>query len=94
MPITKSAQKALRQNIKRRGHNLAIKNRMKDAVKNFRKLCANRKYEEARSFLPVLYKIIDKTARRGTIKKNSAARKKSRLTKLFNKTFQQKTVPR
>ncbi len=39
------------------------------------------KNEEARQKLPTVYKMIDKAAKRGIIKKNNAARKKSRITK-------------
>ena len=36
---------------------------------------------EAEKSLPELYKAIDKAAKRGVIKKNTASRKKSRLAK-------------
>ena len=38
---------------------------------------------EAEKLLPKAYQAIDKAAKRGIIKKNTAARKKSRLTALF-----------
>ena len=41
--------------------------------------------EEALKLLPEIYKAIDKTAKRGVIKKNTASRKKSRLTKAIQK---------
>jgi small subunit ribosomal protein S20 len=44
--------------------------------------------EEARKLLPQVYKLLDKAAKTGLIKKNTAARKKSRITKSISK-FQQ-----
>jgi len=44
--------------------------------------------EEAKKLLPQVYKLLDKAAKTGLIKKNAAARKKSRITKLINKSQQ------
>ena len=85
MPITKSAKKALRQNVRGKIRNLKRKNAMKTLVKQTKKLAGAQKKEEAIKLLPELYKAIDKAAKRGIIKKNAAARKKSRLTKLIAK---------
>jgi len=85
MPITKSAKKALRQNIKRRIRNLIYKKKTKDLVKKIRVLVSEKKNEEAKKILSQLYKILDKSAKAGVIKKNNASRRKSRLTKLCNK---------
>ena len=85
MPITKSAKKALRQNVRGKIRNLKRKNAMKALVKQTRKLADAQKKEEAIKLLPKLYQAIDKAAKRGIIKKNAAARKKSRLTKLLQK---------
>lgn len=85
MPITKSAKKALRQDKKRRIKNIRQLNAMKDIIKTIRKLVLENKKEEALKLLPKAYKVIDKTDKAGIIKKNTAARKKSRLTKLINR---------
>ena len=58
---------------------------MKILVKQTKKLVSAEKKQEAVKLLPELYKAIDKAAKRGIIKKNAAARKKSRLTKLIQK---------
>jgi len=42
--------------------------------------------EEAAKFLPQLQKLVDKAAKKGIIKKNTAARKKSRFRKRIEKT--------
>jgi len=85
MPITKSAKKALRQNVRGKIRNLKRKNAMKALVKQTRKLAGAQEKDEAIKLLPKLYQAIDKAAKRGIIKKNAAARKKSRLTKLLQK---------
>jgi len=88
MPITKSAKKALRQNIKRRARNLIYKKKMKGLIKKVRDLVSEKKNEEAKKLLSQTYKALDKSAKVGVIKKNTASRKKSRLTKLVNSKFQ------
>lgn len=85
MPITKSTKKALRQNQKRRARNLVYKKKMRDLIKEVRSLVLEKKIEDAKKLLPQVYKILDKTAKVGIIKKNTAGRKKSRITKLINK---------
>ena len=83
MAITKSAKKALRQNLRRRKKNLVYKNKIKYLIKEARTLVTEKKIEEAKKILPQIYKILDKAAKVGVIKKNTAARKKSRITKLL-----------
>jgi len=88
MAITLSAKKALRQSQKRRIINVRKKEKIKNLVKEVRNLASQKKTEEAKKLLPQLYKILDKAAKTGLIKKNAAARKKSRLTKLISKSRQ------
>ncbi len=85
MPITKSAKKALRQSIKRKSRNRAYRRKIKDLIKEIRSLVLEKKFEEAKKLLPKVYKILGKAAKTKVIKKNAAARKKSRITKLVNK---------
>ena len=85
MPITKSAKKALRGSAKKAVFNLRRKRAMKDAVKSITKSVSSKNKDEAASKLSEAYKAIDKAAKRGVIKKNTAARKKSRLTKAVAK---------
>ena len=86
MPITKSAKKALRQSLKRRARNLIYKNKMKSLIKEARLLVSQKKIKEAKDLLPQVYKILDKAAKVGVVKKNAASRKKSRITKLMIKS--------
>lgn len=86
MPITQSAKKALRQSLRRRERNLKTQKAMKSAVKELRRLAKAKRTEDAAKFLPKVYKALDKAAKRGVIKKNTASRLKSRLSQLINKS--------
>ncbi len=83
MPITQSAKKALRQNVRRRRENLKRKEAYKKAVKDFRKLVTAKKIDEAKSHLTKVYQALDKAAKSNVIKKNKASRLKSRLSHLI-----------
>ena len=83
MAITKSVKKAMRQNIKRRKRNLIYKNKIKDLIKKARALVEEKKAKEAKELLPQIYKILDKAAKKGVIKKNTASRRKSRIAKMI-----------
>lgn len=86
MPIKESAKKALRQAKKHRVLNLARQKAAKDIVKKIKKMAIAGQKEEAKKLMAQAYQAIDKAAKRGVIKKNTAARKKSRLMKLINRT--------
>ncbi len=86
MPITKSAKKALRQNKTRRARNVRKITAYKSAVKDFRKLVAGGKKDEAKKLLPKVYQALDKAAKSGVIKDNKASRLKSKTTLLLKKT--------
>ncbi len=75
MPITKSAQKALRQSQRRYERNLAKKKAMKEAIKKFKKSLSP-------GDLSLAFKKLDKAAKTHIIHSNKAARLKSRLSKL------------
>lgn len=82
MPITKSAKKALRGSLRKRQFNLQRKRDMMSVVKDIKKLAGAKSKEEAMKLLPKAQKAIDKAAKRGIMKPNNAARKKSRLVKM------------
>ena len=90
MPITASAKKALRQTKRRRVANVRSLTKVKTIVKEVRFLIQGKKFTEAKALLPRLYKAIDKAAKENVIKKNTASRKKSRITVLINKAAAQK----
>ncbi len=58
------------------------KNEMQNVIKEYKKLIVGKKSKEAEKLIPKLQKAIDKAAKRGIIKKNTAARRKSRLMKI------------
>ena len=58
---------------------------MKLAIKDTKKIAIDKKPAEALKKLSEAYKAIDKAAKRGIIKKNTASRKKSRLAKFLKK---------
>jgi small subunit ribosomal protein S20 len=58
---------------------------MRTQVKKMRKLLASNDLKGAQSALPETYSMIDRAAKWGVIKKNTAARYKARLTARLQK---------
>lgn len=85
MPITTSAQKALRQNKRRHARNVKQSRSLKDEIKELKKFVAAKDKKGAMAILPKVYKALDKAAKTNLIKKNTASRLKSRLTQSANK---------
>lgn len=86
MPITQSAKKALRQNLRRRQRNIKKKEAYKKTVKDYRGLIAAKRFDEAKVALPKMYKALDKAAKTNVIEKRKASRLKSRLSQLITKS--------
>ncbi len=85
MPITSSAKKALRASKHKRVFNIRHRDAMSEVVKDIRKLVVSGKKAEAQKLLPQAYAEIDKSAKVNFIKKNTAARMKSRLVASIKK---------
>lgn len=85
MPITKAAKKALRQSKKRQQRNIRIKNKIKTITRQVNDLIEAGKKKEAEEALQKAYSALDKAAKKKTIKKNTAGRRKSRLAKAINR---------
>lgn len=85
MPITKGAEKAHRASLRKRVFNVRRTRSMNEVVKDVRKLIASGDVTGAEAKLPEAQKAIDKAEKRGVIKKNTAARKKSRLVAAIQK---------
>ncbi|MAZ30010.1 30S ribosomal protein S20 [bacterium] len=85
MPITKGAKKAHRASLRKRVFNVRRNRAMNDVVKTIRTHLKGGEVDEAEAALPTAYKAIDKAAKRGVIKENTAARKKSRLVAAIKK---------
>ena len=82
MPITKSAEKALRVSLRKKSINDRTKKVLKEGVKGIQKLVVAKDWSKAKESLAAAYSAIDKAAKKGVIKKNTAARKKSRLSRM------------
>jgi len=76
-----SAKKRLRQNVKRRARNRWRKVQVKEAIRAFDESLGEGNADEAAERLKLVYKHVDRMAAKGTIHKNTAARRKSRLAK-------------
>ncbi|MEA2097675.1 MAG: 30S ribosomal protein S20 [Patescibacteria group bacterium] len=91
MPNLKSAKKALKKNKRRKIVNTRSKVKMKKIIKDLDEFAqtldkktekvTDDKLKEIEKILKNVYKQIDKTAKKGIIKKNTASRKKSKLAK-------------
>ncbi len=84
MPITRSAKKALRGSGTKRVYNDRRRRTMRKSIKELQTLALS-KGADTETKLREAFKAIDKAAKRGVIKKNTAARKKSQLSKLVRK---------
>lgn len=84
MPIKKASFKDLRQSKKRMARNLKIKNILKKTTKEGRRLIEAKKTDEAQKVIKQSIKEIDRAISKGILKKNTGARKKSRLMKKLN----------
>jgi len=82
MANIKSQIKRNRQNEKRRARNKAIRSEVNSRVKSTLKTAESGESDE--EALRIAIKKIDKAARKNILNKNTAARKKSRLTKRYN----------
>ena len=78
MPHHDQFKKSIRQEAKRRLRNQAAKSLLNTKVKKVNSAASQ---EEAQDALKQAVSVIDTTARKGIIKKTTAARKKSRLHK-------------
>ena len=85
MAITKGAKKAVRSSERKRVFNIRTTSAMRDVVKTIKKTILAGDGPAAKAMLPAAYKAIDKAAKRGVIKGNTADRKKSRLSAAIKK---------
>ncbi len=79
-----SAKKRVRQNLRRRARNRARKEVVKDAIKSFTAAITGGDVSKAETELRAATRRLNKVAAKGTIHKNTAARKRSRLAKTLN----------
>lgn len=79
-----SAKKRVRQTARRRARNRARKEIIKDEVKTFLSAVTHNDFAKAGEELKKVTRVLDRVASKGTIHKNAAARRRSRLTKRLN----------
>lgn len=87
MPNIKSAKKRVKVIEKKTLRNNMIKSGYKTAVKKFEEAIANGNKEEAKVLFSEATKKIDQACTKGVLVKNTAARKKSSLSKKLNATM-------
>jgi len=86
MANTKSAKKRAEKSQAQREKNRAAKSRMRTAVKKLRKAAESGDEQAVEQLLPSAMSIVDVTAQKGVIHKNTAARTKSRLVAAARRT--------
>ena len=84
MPNIKSAIKRVKTNKISTLKNQIVKSILKTVVKKFDNEAASGDKESALSSYKLAVKKVDQAVSKGVIKKNTASRKKSQLTKKFN----------
>ena len=75
-----SAQKRVRQTEHKTEINRLRKSRVRHQIRSFRRLIAGKDAKGATAALPATFSLVDRAAKWGIIKKNTAARYKSRMT--------------
>ena len=80
-----SAIKRNRQSIDRRLRNRSQRSRMRTAIKSLRQAIDSGDSTTARELLPGALRLLDRTAQKGAIHRNAAARTKSRLVAAVGK---------
>lgn len=82
MPIIKAAKKYVRVTERKTAKNQKIKGAFRSAIKITREAAAKGDKEKAQEYLKKSIIALDKAAQKKLIKKNNAARRKSRLNTL------------
>lgn len=85
MANIKSAKKRVLVTARNTERNTAFKTSIKTAVKKVLVCAASEDKAELNALLSKVYQLCDKAVSKGILHKNTAARKKSRLTKAVNK---------
>ena len=87
MANIKSAKKRILIIRKRTMRNKAIRSAVKTAIKKFEVALKVKPAEETKELLRQAVRALDKAVTKGVIHKNTASRKKSRLTRKFNSVY-------
>ncbi len=81
MPIKKSAKKYMRVTKKKTERNRKVRGLFRKAIKKAEEAVKAADPKKAQEYLKIAIKQLDKATQKKVIKKNTAARKKSRLNK-------------
>ncbi len=81
MPNHKSAEKRVRQNLKRNAINRNNRSKLRTQIKKLRAAVSGSDQAASAELLNPTVSLIDKAVNKGILHKNTAARYKSRLTK-------------
>ena len=84
MPTIESAKKRVKVTEKKTKKNKKWKEKLRNAIKDYKEVIEEGNVEEAEEQLKETIKVIDKSASKNLLHKNNAARKKSRFTKMLN----------
>jgi small subunit ribosomal protein S20 len=79
MANTYSALKRVRQTERRTDYNRKNKSRLRHGIRAMRRAITSKDASAAAALLPATFSLIDRSAKSGIIKKNTAARYKSKL---------------
>lgn len=85
MANTKSAKKRAEKSAAQRIKNRTMRSRMRTAVRKLRAAVASGDEKMAQELLPLTIKVVDSSAQKGIIHRNTAARTKSRLVAALRK---------
>jgi len=86
LPNIKSAKKRVKTSERNKQRNITVKSSLKTAVKKvFESIKNNVEQNKLKEAVCKAYSVIDKAVSKGVLHKNTAARKKSRLTRHVNK---------
>jgi small subunit ribosomal protein S20 len=86
IPIHPSAEKRHRQSLKRQQRNRAVKTRVRTASKNAVEAIEGSDQQAAAAALQQAMKVLYKAASKGTLRKNTVARKVARLSRRYHRT--------
>jgi small subunit ribosomal protein S20 len=82
MPIIKSAIKRARQQAKRRSHNIAVKRAVRLDIRSFMEAIEKGDAKAVTETFRAAVSEIDRAVKKGTLHRNTAARRKSQLSQL------------
>jgi len=85
MPQHKSAIRSVKRSQKEKMQNKIYRSKFKNLTKKINKALEEGNVETANEMLPKAFSAIDRAAKIGTIHKNQAARRKSRLVKRIDR---------